>query len=241
LVGEILPEIGQLVNLTELDLSRNQLEGQIPTQLASLVNLRRLNLADNRIAGSIPAEFNQLVNLQTLRLEDNLLTGSIPELSGLILLRTLHLQNNGLTGEVPVSLTSLTELSDFGVVYNMLTASDESVVALLDRLGPEWRATQTVPPSNIEAIVTTHTIELRWVPILYVTDGGSYEIRYASTAGGPYTLHGVTEGKSANHYVVGDLPSGNTYYFVIRTYTPAHGRQNQDLLSDYTAEIAVSY
>jgi hypothetical protein len=42
LTGKIPTEIGQLVNLNELDLNNNQLTGKIPTEIRQLVNLNFL-------------------------------------------------------------------------------------------------------------------------------------------------------------------------------------------------------
>ena len=60
LTGEIPPEIGNLTNLTGLNLSSNQLTG------------------DNQLTGEIPSTIGNLTNLTVLRLYDNQLTGEIP-------------------------------------------------------------------------------------------------------------------------------------------------------------------
>ena len=78
LSGFIPAELGQLTNLEELILSRNELSGSIPAELGQLTNLQALYLDDNDISGSIPAELGQLANLTLLVLSRNELSGSIP-------------------------------------------------------------------------------------------------------------------------------------------------------------------
>jgi hypothetical protein len=82
---------------------------------------------------------------------------------------------------------------------------------------------------------------LAWEPIAYGGDGGYYEIGYATAAGGPYAVHGTTEDsgqKAATGYVAAGLQPGTAYYFAVRTYTPAHDWQQNDLWSESTAEIS---
>ena len=79
LSGEIPPEIGNLINLTYLNLSGNQLNGSIPSELWNLVNLTYLNLGVNQLTGTISSEINNMRNLTGLYLNDNQFTGEIPE------------------------------------------------------------------------------------------------------------------------------------------------------------------
>ena len=79
LSGEIPPEIGNLVNLTYLNLSGNQLSGSIPSELWSLINLTYLNLGVNQLTGTISTEISNMRNLTGLYLNDNQFTGEIPE------------------------------------------------------------------------------------------------------------------------------------------------------------------
>ena len=95
LTGEIPPELGNLKNLTYLDLQRNKLTGEIPPELGELVNLERLALAGNALIGSIPSELGRLANLWLLRLEGNNLDGCIP--TELLARPALQITHSGLT------------------------------------------------------------------------------------------------------------------------------------------------
>ena len=53
LVGRIPPELGNLADLTALDLSGNRLTGSIPSELGSLSSLERLYLGGNALTGCI--------------------------------------------------------------------------------------------------------------------------------------------------------------------------------------------
>ena len=61
--------MGNLANLTVLDLSANQLVGAIPSGLGNLAALKELDLVGNQLAGEIPPELGNLANLEDLVLE----------------------------------------------------------------------------------------------------------------------------------------------------------------------------
>ena len=91
-------------NVTDLDLSGNNLRGTLPTDMGTLSNLITLDLSDNRLSGTIP-DLSVLTGLMTLNLRDNQLSGTIPDwLSGLTSLTTLNLGENRLTGAIPEEL-----------------------------------------------------------------------------------------------------------------------------------------
>ena len=112
--GPIPPELGNLANLTVLDLGSNILSGPIPRELGNLSNLWALDLYANILTGPIPPELGNLANLAWLYLGYNRLTGPIPpELVNLPGLIDLFLNHNNLWGPIPRSLLDLTKLNRF--------------------------------------------------------------------------------------------------------------------------------
>ena len=96
--GPIPPVLGNLTNLTILNLSQTQLTGPIPPVLGNLTNLTILNLSQNQLTGPIPPELGNLTNLQILNLSHNDLTGNIPgTLRKLTSLVSLSLAGNFVT------------------------------------------------------------------------------------------------------------------------------------------------
>ncbi len=202
--------------------------------------------------GSIPPEVLNLTNLQILVLHSNQLTGGIPpEVSNLTNLIILDLHSNQLSGEIPASIANLIALDSSSWIppdigYNMLTTKDLNVINFLDTKDPDWADTQTVPPENLNTTdITGNSIKLTWTPIPYTANGGYYRIYYATTSGGPYTAAGITTDKSASGYTVTDLFPDTNYYFVVETYTPAHGTtdnpleyQPNDLTSPPSTEVS---
>jgi len=121
LTGEIPSEIGNLTNLIELWLSSNQLTGEIPSSIGNLTNLTGLSLWDNQLTGDIPSEIWTLTNLDNLGLSLNQLTGEIPpEIGNLVNLRWLFLGVNQLTGDIPPEIGNLTNLEDLHLYNNHL-------------------------------------------------------------------------------------------------------------------------
>ena len=71
-------EIGNLSNLTELNLSDNQLKA-LPGEIGNLSNLRWIYLSNNKLT-ALPGEIGNLSNLRWLYLEQNPLTSPPPEI-----------------------------------------------------------------------------------------------------------------------------------------------------------------
>ena len=102
LTGTIPPELGNLSELTYVELNVNRLAGPIPPEIGNLANLVWLSLTRNLIAGTIPPELGNLSRLEGLFLNSNWLDGTVPpELGNLPNLRRLGLDLNRLTGAIP--------------------------------------------------------------------------------------------------------------------------------------------
>lgn len=234
LIGSIPSQLGSLSRLNGLNLAYNQLSGNIPTALGSLTSLQWLDLRSNHLSGAIPTQLGNLHNLQYLLLSANQLTGSIPpQLGNLTYLQELHLASNQLGDRIPDHLCDLTisQYSSHDLGYNMLTEGPECIF----HVDPDWMQTQTVRPSNLQATwQPAGQASLTWTPILYNGDGGYYQISYATNLDGPYIVAGTTTDKHQSSYLVTGLTKGPTYYFRVRTFTPAHDEQQNELWSDYS-------
>ncbi|KAF9592305.1 hypothetical protein IFM89_013531 [Coptis chinensis] len=105
LKGTLGGDIGQLSELTSLDLSFNKgLTGLLSPRIGDLKQLNILILAGCGFSGSIPVEIGNLANLSFLALNSNSFSGSIPASLGLLSqLYWLDLADNQLKGSLPVS------------------------------------------------------------------------------------------------------------------------------------------
>ncbi len=118
----IPPELGELANLTVLEIVGIHASGSIPPQLGKLTRLTTLKLNNNGLTGPIPPELGNLAALARLQLDDNRLTGSIPlQLANAAELEEIHLANNDLSGTIPTSLAVLDKLSILDLSGNSLS------------------------------------------------------------------------------------------------------------------------
>ena len=101
----VLPmEIGNFLNLEQLDISKNMFFGKIPTSLGSCIKLEYLYMRKNLFQGIIPPSLESLKGLQILDLSENNLSGEIPKfLEVFVYLQFLNLSYNHFEGEVPTS------------------------------------------------------------------------------------------------------------------------------------------
>ncbi len=119
--------------VTELDLSRNELNGLIP-DLSALTNLMKLDLSRNRLRRNISG-LSRLTNLTELDVSYNFLTEALPNLSMLGNLTELNVGRNTIRGQIP-DLSALTSLRALNLRYNLLSGpiprlSDLSELAYL--------------------------------------------------------------------------------------------------------------
>lgn len=267
LTGMVPPELGSLVELQYLQLDQNQLSGTIPASLGSLGNLIGLFLSHNELTGPIPAELGGLSALLFLHLWDNHLTGAIPpSLGGLSNLGELYLAQNQLTGTIPAELGGLARLVRLHVAGNQLVGALPSALANLTLLqdgggldlrwnglwttspslrsfctlkqGGDWSATQTVPPTGVQATVATDsTVKVSWTRIAFTDGTGGYRVLYSLAPGGPFTLAGTTQGKLATELTVTGLVPGTTYHFAVETRTEPHD-SNQNAVVSVRSAVA---
>jgi len=118
--------IGNLTKLKILSLLRNRaIWGPIPREIGNLVNLTELNLAENTLSGPLPPEIGKLTNLKKITLYANKLTGPLPpEIGNLVNLEFLDLDYNSLSGWLPLSISNLTKLLYFCLQRNKVEHID---------------------------------------------------------------------------------------------------------------------
>jgi hypothetical protein len=239
--GGIPSALGNLTHLTVLNLAMNQLSGAIPATLGQCVALEDLNLSNNSLSSVLPATVGGWTQLQSLDLSGNQISGTLPAaVNQWGSLYGLQVQNNALRGPLPPQLATLSGLSTLNLSYNALWTDDAVLRSFLEARQPDWAATQTVAPANVHASQTAPgTVLVSWTPISYTGDGGYYQVSYATTPGGPYTIHGTTANKSASSYTARGVSTASPTYWVVRTTTPPHGDQHNTLWSDYAPEVAV--
>lgn len=256
LSGVIPPKLGNLENLQFLSLASNLLSGSIPVELGGLENLEELYLESNHLSGRIPPEFEQLERLYLIHLDQNLLSGNIPDELYNLDLYEFRIGSNALEGEISpliMNLENLLSSSSYEVQsesaeyigcdfsFNMLETTNPDVIDFLNDKDPSWLQTQTLPPSRIRVTdVTQSTVALTWDAIPYTGDGGYYEIAYSTIPDGLYRPHGNTASKASSSYTVFRLEPDTTYYIIVRTFTPAHGGQQNDLWSEYSSVVVVT-
>ncbi|KAI3963812.1 hypothetical protein MKX01_017050 [Papaver californicum] len=107
-----IPPMGWSENLTDINLSYNQLTGPIPLEWFRLLKLVNLNSKNNSFNGTIPRALFTLPSLRKLELTMNQFTGRLEEFSNgsFSLLETLDMSINNLQGPIPVSFFDLSRL-----------------------------------------------------------------------------------------------------------------------------------
>ncbi|KAK7244158.1 hypothetical protein RIF29_38976 [Crotalaria pallida] len=161
--GVIPSEFGNLTHLTELDLTRNYLNGSIPKSLGRL-SLVTMSLLGNRLSGSIPSEIGDIASLQNLNLEDNLLDGPLPpSLGNLSNLQQLLLSGNNFTGTIPEEFGQLKNLTEFRIDGSNLSGKIPSVIGNwtnLERLDLQGTSMEGPIPATISDLTTLQELRI---------------------------------------------------------------------------------
>ena len=155
--------------------------------------------------------------------------------------QTLQLHDNQLSGVIPSTLISLTVVQTGSLTLsdNALTAHDPALLSFLAARSNGWENWQTVPPTDVKAKITSAvSTGVTWTPILYTTNAGYYEVS-VSEDGIHYTPFVTTTDKTISSVPHPGAVAGTTYAFRVRSFTPKHGAQQNDIYSDYSPVAAV--
>jgi len=97
-------------DLTELNLSNNQLVGPLPKDWSYMTNLQLLDVGHNELSSTLPPEFGSLTNLVLFGVNHNLLTGTVPsDYSTWKSIQTWRLEYNNLIGFLVPDICDLTQ------------------------------------------------------------------------------------------------------------------------------------
>ncbi|KAF8037832.1 hypothetical protein BT93_B0622 [Corymbia citriodora subsp. variegata] len=161
LTGIFPDEFGKLTYLTEIDLSRNYINGSLPASLTQ-IPLTILSVIGNRMSG-IPKEIGNISTLEELVLEDNLFEGPLEQnIGNLSRLRRLLLSANNFTGAIPESFTYLKNLEDFRIDGSTLSGKIPDLIGnwtKIRRLDMQGTSMEGPIPSSISLL--TNLVELR--------------------------------------------------------------------------------
>uniref|UniRef100_A0ACD5WI50 Uncharacterized protein n=1 Tax=Avena sativa TaxID=4498 RepID=A0ACD5WI50_AVESA len=121
--GAIPCSIGQLTQLTVLELRELGLDSMLPEEIGNLTSLEVLDLSSATLTGSIPPITGMLTKLLFLSLGNNNLTGSIPvEIGNMIAgMVGIDFSDNSLAQEIPNGLTTLLGLTYLNLSGNLLS------------------------------------------------------------------------------------------------------------------------
>ncbi|KAH6835099.1 hypothetical protein C2S53_012614 [Perilla frutescens var. hirtella] len=123
--GPIPQDIGTaLPLLTDLDISRNSLNGTIPSSTSNLTQLTNLVISSNNLQGQIPDVWTNTPMIYLIDMSNNTLSGTIPSSIGFLRsLKFLVLSSNNLSGELPFSLSNCTELASLDLGDNTFSGT----------------------------------------------------------------------------------------------------------------------
>ena len=96
LTGTLPTEIGELTDLTVLDVNTNLLSGTLPTEVGRLTQLHNVYVNTNSLSGTLPTEVRDLAKLTALNIDHNSLRG-VPEQN------VLDVEGNSRSGALSVS------------------------------------------------------------------------------------------------------------------------------------------
>ena len=122
LTGSIPKELMDISSgVLVFNLSGNALTSSLPLELGNLINVADLDVSHNRLSGSLPNSLGKCVVMEDLRLDGNFFEGEIPEfLQSLRGLEYIDLSHNKFSGRISEYLGELPFLTYLNLSFNQL-------------------------------------------------------------------------------------------------------------------------
>ncbi|XWS27104.1 hypothetical protein CRYUN_Cryun26dG0087800 [Craigia yunnanensis] len=152
-------------HLVVLSLFNNTFEGNIPPYLGGLKSLFVLDLSNNNFSGRIPREFAWSNSLSFLRLSNNNLSGKIvPTTFSSNALSQLYLDGNNFHGEIPLidnSTVGFPNLWDIDLSNNHLSGSVPKWICNMSYL-----ETLDLSNNHLDGLIPSELCNLDWLEVL---------------------------------------------------------------------------
>jgi len=127
--------LANLLSLTVLNLSYNNMSSTVPDSFTNLSNLVILQLRSCGLNGSFPKDIFQIPSLKVIDISDNQdLTGSLPDFQPRGSLRDMNLSETSFTGKLPGAISNLKHLSTIDLSYCQFNGTLPSSMSELTQL-----------------------------------------------------------------------------------------------------------
>ena len=146
-VTELPPEIGKLVNLTKLNLTKAYNLTKLPAEIKNLNKLEYLSVGLTSLE-KIPPEIGELINLKYLYIVRTNITNIPPEIGKLKNLEYLEIHSNNIS-EIPTSICNLINLKELNISYTNLLKLPQDIgkLTVLERFDLFGCKLKTIPSS----------------------------------------------------------------------------------------------
>ncbi|KAI3805771.1 hypothetical protein L1987_21657 [Smallanthus sonchifolius] len=213
--GGIPESIGNLKNLSRIELFKSNFSGQIPKSIQNLTQLGYIDLSSNSFTGQIPS-FQMCKNLTHVDLSRNSLSGMIPsahfqDLENLV---SVDLRFNGFNGSIPSSLFSLQKLQQIQLSNNnfdgLLPNFTNPLLSSLDTLD--------LSSNKLKGEIPRSIFELRKLSILLLSSNNlsgtlrtvDFQDRLSNLTTLDLSFNSLTIKTSNNIFLVNHLPKFST-------------------------------
>ncbi|RAL52981.1 hypothetical protein DM860_016216 [Cuscuta australis] len=192
-------------NLTDIDLSHNDLVGPFPTWLlTNNSHLRSLYLINNHLTGHLQLPANSNFSLSELDISSNTFHGKLPENIGYVFsgIGFLNMSGNNFEGHIPTSVAHMRGLEILDLSRNNLSGelprlSDCGLLEVLDLSGNHLKGDLVPEHMNLT--------KLTFLKLSNNMFGGTIEDALLEALGkSPYLLYFDI----SNNKIIGELPSG---------------------------------